>query len=62
MNVMPDFLEDAIDLHVHSAPDVDRRRYNDLDLAREAERAAWAQSSSSLIRTPRWSAPGWCRR
>jgi Family of unknown function (DUF6282) len=36
---MPDFLENAIDLHVHSAPDVDRRRYNDLELAREAERA-----------------------
>jgi hypothetical protein len=39
MNVLPDFLEDAIDLHVHSAPDVDVRRFNDLDLAREAERA-----------------------
>lgn len=39
MSVMPDFLEDAIDLHVHSAPDVDNRRYNDLELAREAERA-----------------------
>jgi hypothetical protein len=39
MSVLPDFLEDAIDLHVHSAPDVDRRRFNDLDLAREAERA-----------------------
>ncbi len=39
MSVMPDFLEDAIDLHVHSAPDVDRRRYNDLDLAREAAAA-----------------------
>ncbi len=36
MNALPDFLEDAIDLHVHSAPDVDRRRYNDLELAREA--------------------------
>ena len=39
MSVLPDFLEDAIDLHVHSAPDVDVRRFNDLDLAREAERA-----------------------
>ncbi len=39
MNALPDFLEDAIDLHVHSAPDVDVRRFNDLDLAREAERA-----------------------
>jgi hypothetical protein len=39
MSVLPDFLEDAIDLHVHSAPDVDQRRFNDLELAREAERA-----------------------
>ncbi len=39
MSVLPNFLEDAIDLHVHSAPDVDQRRFNDLDLAREAERA-----------------------
>ena len=39
MSVMPDFLEGAIDLHVHSAPDVDRRRYNDLDLARAAAAA-----------------------
>jgi hypothetical protein len=39
MSLAPDFLESAIDLHVHSAPDVDRRRYNDLDLAREAARA-----------------------
>jgi hypothetical protein len=39
MSAFPDFLEDAIDLHVHSAPDVDARRFSDLDLAREAERA-----------------------
>jgi hypothetical protein len=39
MSVSPEFLEGAIDLHVHSAPDVDNRRYNDLELAREAERA-----------------------
>jgi hypothetical protein len=39
MAFLPDFLEDAIDLHVHSSPDVDVRRFNDLDLAREAERA-----------------------
>ena len=39
MSAFPDFLEDAVDLHVHSAPDVDARRFNDLDLAREAERA-----------------------
>ena len=38
MATLPNFLEDAIDLHVHSAPDVDARRYNDLELAREAER------------------------
>jgi hypothetical protein len=38
MGTLPNFLEDAIDLHVHSAPDVDARRYNDLELAREAER------------------------
>lgn len=38
MSVLPDFLEGAIDLHVHSTPDVDPRRYNDLELAREAAR------------------------
>jgi hypothetical protein len=37
--MLPDFLEGAIDLHVHSAPDVDPRRYDDIDLAREAARA-----------------------
>ena len=35
----PDFLEGAVDLHVHSAPDVDPRRFDDIDLAREAARA-----------------------
>jgi hypothetical protein len=39
MSALPDCLEGAIDLHVHSAPDVDARRFNDLDLAREAQRA-----------------------
>ena len=34
-----DFLEGAVDLHVHSAPDVDARRFNDIELAREAARA-----------------------
>jgi hypothetical protein len=34
----PDYLDGAIDLHVHSAPDVDARRYDDIDLAREAAR------------------------
>jgi len=39
MSQILDFLEGAIDLHVHSAPDVDARRYNDIELAREAARA-----------------------
>lgn len=39
MNHLPDYLEGAVDLHVHSAPDVDRRRYNDLELARAAKDA-----------------------
>jgi len=34
-----DWLEDAVDLHLHSAPDVDARRYDDLELARQAARA-----------------------
>jgi hypothetical protein len=37
--LLPDFLEGAADLHVHSSPDVDPRRYDDFDLAREAARA-----------------------
>ncbi len=36
---LPEWLEGAIDLHVHSAPDLDPRRYDDLELARAAERA-----------------------
>jgi Family of unknown function (DUF6282) len=36
---LPDFLEGAVDLHVHSAPDVDVRRFNDIELASEAARA-----------------------
>lgn len=36
---MPDYLEGAVDLHVHSAPDVDRRRFNDLELAQAAREA-----------------------
>lgn len=39
MTRLPDFLEGAVDLHVHSAPDVDARRYNDLELARETAQA-----------------------
>lgn len=42
MSSLPDCLEGAIDLHVHSAPDVDARRFDDLDLAREARRAGMA--------------------
>ncbi|MBI3281199.1 MAG: hypothetical protein HYZ57_15295 [Acidobacteria bacterium] len=38
----PDYLEGAIDLHVHSAPDIDPRRYDDLELAREAAGAGMA--------------------
>src|SRR6266550_2882967 len=36
---IPDFLDGAADLHVHSSPDVDPRRFDDIDLAREAARA-----------------------
>jgi hypothetical protein len=39
MNCLPDYLEGAVDLHVHSAPDVDRRRFDDLELARAAKDA-----------------------
>jgi hypothetical protein len=39
VTLVPDFLEGAVDLHVHSAPDVDQRRFNDIELAREAARA-----------------------
>ncbi len=42
MPALPDCLEGAIDLHVHSSPDVDARRFDDLDLAREAQRAGMA--------------------
>lgn len=37
--MVPDFLEGAVDLHVHSAPDIDPRRYSDIELAHEARRA-----------------------
>jgi len=39
---IPDYLHGAIDIHVHSSPDVDRRRFDDIDLAREASRAGMA--------------------
>jgi hypothetical protein len=36
---LPDYLHGAIDLHVHSKPDIDARRYDDIDLAKEAAAA-----------------------
>jgi len=39
---IPDYLQGAIDIHVHSSPDVDRRRFDDIELAREASRAGMA--------------------
>lgn len=36
MTLVPDFLEGAVDLHVHSAPDVGQRRFNDIESARGA--------------------------
>lgn len=39
MTTLEACLEGAVDLHVHSAPDIDERRYDDVDLAREAARA-----------------------
>jgi len=42
LSLLPDYLEGAVDLHVHSAPDVDKRRFNDLELARAAKDAGMA--------------------
>lgn len=39
MTALPDYLEGAVDVHVHSAPDIDPRRFDDIDLARAAARA-----------------------
>jgi hypothetical protein len=39
MSRLPDYLEGVVDLHVHSAPDVDRRCFDDLELARAARDA-----------------------
>lgn len=39
--MLPEYLYGAVDLHVHSSPDVDARRYDDIDLAREAARAGF---------------------
>jgi len=33
---LPDFLHGAADIHVHSSPDLDPRRFDDFELAREA--------------------------
>jgi hypothetical protein len=49
---VPDFLEGAIDLHVHSSPDIDARRYDDFELAREAARAGM---SGLLIKSHQFS-------
>jgi len=39
MSYLPPEMEGAVDLHVHSAPDVVERRYNDFELAEESRRA-----------------------
>src|SRR5438552_16767588 len=39
MSHLPDYLEGAVDLHVDIAPDGDRRRFNDLQLAQAAKDA-----------------------
>ena len=39
MSQVAELLQGAVDLHLHSAPDVDPRRYDDIELAREAARA-----------------------
>lgn len=41
MSGLPEYLHGAIDLHVHSAPDVVPRRFDDIELAREAARAGF---------------------
>ncbi|MFN0101541.1 MAG: DUF6282 family protein [Bryobacteraceae bacterium] len=41
MNGLPDYLRGAADLHVHSAPDVVPRRFDDIELAREAARGGF---------------------
>ncbi len=42
MAALPDYLQGAVDLHVHSAPDIVPRRFDDIELAREAARAGFA--------------------
>jgi hypothetical protein len=36
---LPDCLEGAVNLHIYSAPEIDRRQFNDLALARGAKEA-----------------------
>lgn len=47
-----DFLRGAVDLHVHSSPDTDPRRFDDFELAREAARAGM---SALLIKSHQFS-------
>lgn len=37
--LLPGYLEGAIDIHLHSSPDIDPRRFTDIELAQEAARA-----------------------
>jgi hypothetical protein len=48
----PDFLRGAVDLHVHSAPDTDPRRFDDFELAQDAARAGM---SALLIKSHQFS-------
>jgi hypothetical protein len=36
-----DILAGLVDLHVHSSPDIDQRRFDDIELARHAASAGW---------------------
>ena len=72
MTLVLDFLEGAVDLHVHSAPDVDQRRFNDIESAREAvhvgmgvvfERCFVSTTAVPLLagrRSPVQGKPAWC--
>ena len=39
MTHLPDYLEGAVNLHIYSAPDIDRRQFNDPELAWGAKEA-----------------------
>jgi hypothetical protein len=41
MSGLPDYLRGAVDLHVHTAPDIVPRRFDDISLAREAASAGF---------------------